>query len=100
MINGVLYPNQEQYYNALGIYDMENDLRMRVGSEIEAKVRKTLLLMIKRFGKDSLYNNDKRITQEIIEHVYDMITKEDDEVELDLEEDSCFIEDYIEYLIS
>lgn len=100
MINGVLYPNQEHYFNELGIYDMENDLRMRVSSNTEAKVKKSLLVILKRYGKDGIYNHDDKVGVDIIEQVFCIIKREDPEIELDLEEDSCFIEDYIEYLIS
>jgi hypothetical protein len=92
------YPNQEHYFNSIGIYDMDNDLRMIIDSEMEQKIKKTLHVMIKKFGKETLFDSDgNTIKSEIIKVVYDMIKKYDSDCEIEDEEN---IENYIKYLIN
>lgn len=94
------YPNQEQYFNSIGIYDMDNDIRMIVDSEIEQKIKKTLNVLIKRFGKETLFDSDDNtIKTEIIKIVYDMIKKYDRDCGIDLVDNEENIENYIKYLI-
>jgi ribosomal protein L30/L7E len=95
-----MYPNQVQYFNSIGIYDLENDLRMVVGAECEEKVRKTLKTMIKKFGRDVIYDDNENVKSDIVKIVYDIIKATEQDIELNIVDDEEHIRNYIDFLIT
>lgn len=93
-----IYNNQEQFFNANGIFDIDNDLRLFIDENVENKISMSLNAIKKRLGPEAIYDGPI-IKFDIVKRVYEIIKKHDPELKLELNKESENLRDYIEYIL-
>lgn len=95
-----VFPNQEQYYHEMGIYDLDNDLRMYISDNAQEAVKVAIRSLVYEHGMKLLYKPNSDIFEcWVIEHLVNVIKKHDKEFAIDGDEFYIqeFAERFLEY---
>jgi hypothetical protein len=93
------YPNQEQYFHSIGIYDMDNDLRMRLSGDVLDQVEMSVRQIVKKFGEVQMYDTAGEMKRVHVMYMLNYINTFENDYKFTEVEDYFDVETLIMYYI-
>ena len=93
-----MVPNQEQYFNNMGIYEFQDSLALILSTHHQHIIKKSCNQLVKRFGIDQVCDKDGHAKHEIVVYFLDFINKLDSYYDFDYH-DYDRIKDLVEQYI-
>jgi hypothetical protein len=91
------YPNQEQHFNSMGIYDLDNDLRMFISLDAQCEIEEVVHEFMKTHVEQDLYDGGNVFKDSIFDIIVAAILKHDIDYKTDNDWESIqtFVESFL-----